>query len=565
MQVKALYKAMALATAATTLVACDDDKDSKVIDGLTEVGRYESGIWDDGGAEIVAFDKTTDQVFVVNAADGTVDVLDLSDPANPTKITTIDLSVANVAEFVVGGANSVAVKNGVLAVAVENDDKQANGKIYFYQTADLSFVAAKDAGALPDMVTFSPDGDYVLAANEGEPSKDYKTDPEGSITIINISQGIENATPTLADFTAFNEGGVKANELPSDIRIFGPNASVAQDLEPEYITVSADSKTAYVALQENNGLAIVNIENAEVEAIAALGFKDHSLEGNALDANKNDKQPVLESLPIYGMYQPDSIASYEVNGRTYIVTANEGDGREYVDDAETEAACLEDGGVKFDDGDCFYYVDEADLSDLALDASVFSNDMIVKLQDGDGIGDLTVTNALGDANEDGHYEAIYAYGARSFSIWNDEGELVFDSGDQFERKIAELTPDNFNLSNTKNKQEDRSDNKGPEPEGLAVGKVGDRTYAFIGLERQGGIMVYEITSPSDAKFVNYYNNRDFTVDLAEVDAGNLPAGAAGDLGPEGLTFVSAEDSPNGTPLLIVGSEISGTTTVYEVK
>lgn len=532
---------------------------------LAQIGRYESNIWDDGGAEIVAFDVSTDKTFVVNAADGVVDVLDLSDPANPAKLASINLADANVAGFTVGGANSVAVSGGMLAVAVENDDKQANGKVYFYNTNDHSFIAAKDAGALPDMVTFSPDGNTVLVANEGEPSKDYKTDPEGSITLIDISGGVAGATPATADFTAFNTGGAKAAELPADVRIFGPGASVAQDIEPEYITVSADSSIAYVALQENNALAVVDIASATVTDIFALGFKDHSLAGNKIDANKNDKMPLLENLPIYGMYQPDSIASYTFNGKTYIVSANEGDGREYIDDAADEATCLADGGLSFDDGDCLYYIDEADLSDLTLDTSVFENDMIAKLQDGDGIGDLTVTNALGDANNDGVYEAVYAYGARSFSIWNEDGGLVFDSGDQFERILAMLSPNNFNLSNTKTKQEDRSDNKGAEPEGLTIGTVDGRTYAFIGLERQGGIMVYDISNPGSVAFVDYYNNRDFSVDIGEIDDGNLPAGAAGDLGPEGLTFVSAEDSPNGEALLIVGSEVSGTTTVYQVK
>jgi WD40 repeat protein len=538
---------------------------------LSQVGRYESGIWDDGGAEIVAFDSSTDKTFVVNAGDGTVDVLDLTDPSSPNKTATITLSDAGVAAFTVGGANSVAVSDGILAVAVENDDKQANGKVYFYNTDTLAFIAAKDAGALPDMVTFTPDGNTVLVANEGEPSKDYKNDPEGSITVIDISGGVAGATPATADFTAFNVGEVKAADLPADVRIFGPNASVAQDLEPEYIAVSADSATAFVALQENNGLAIVDIATATVTDIVALGFKDHSLAGNKIDANKNDKMPVLENIPVYGMYQPDSIASYTFNDQTFIVSANEGDGREYLtDDVHAdEAACLADGGIKFeeDDGDllCFYFLDEADLSDLALDTSVFSNDMIAKLQDGDGIGDLTVTNTLGDVDEDGVYDSIYAYGARSFSIWNAEGELVFDSGDQFERILAMLSPDYFNLSNDKNKQENRSDNKGPEPEGIAVGVVDGRTYAFIGLERQGGIMVYDISNPYSAAFVDYYNNRDFGIDLGDVDDGTLEPGAAGDLGPEGLAFVSAEDSPNGTPLLIVGSEVSGTTTVYEVK
>lgn len=522
---------------------------------LVQIGRYESGIFDEGGAEIVAFDKSTDKLFVVNSGDNTIDVIDLTDPSEPVKLTTLAVSDQDSVAFTSGGANSVAVANGLLAVAVEADNKQDAGRIYLYNTSDNAFATSFMAGSLPDMVTFTPNGNYLLSANEGEPSGDYTHDPEGSVTVVNLVAGVGSATVVQVGFAAFN--AQLANLRATGVRISGPGATVAMDLEPEYITVSEDGETAYVTLQENNAIAQVNIATGTVSDIIPLGFKDHSLQGMGLDANKNDKFPVIENLPIYGMYMPDSIASYTFNGKTYLITANEGDGRESIYSADS-AACLTAGHTDLGDGDCLSYTDEVALEDLTLDTTVFTADQIAMLQDGGGIGDLTVTNTNGDANSDGTFESIFAYGARSFSIWNASGEMVFDSGDQIEQVIADQSPLFFNLSNDKNSPDNRSDNKGPEPEGLAVGQVAGRTFAFVGLERQGGVMVFDVTNPFAPAFVEYTTNRDLSVAPGEgVDAG--------DLGPEGMIFIKAEDSPNGIALLVVGNEVSGTTTIYQVQ
>ncbi|QGX38366.1 choice-of-anchor I family protein [Permianibacter aggregans] len=522
---------------------------------LHQIGRYESGIFEDGGAEIVAYDAGTMRLFVVNASDNSIDVLDITNPSQPEKLNTIDVAAQDSASFTSGGANSVAVKNGILAVAVEADVKQDNGRVYFYNTDTLAFIHGVTVGALPDMVTFTPDGLRVLSANEAEPSNDYQLDPEGSVSIINIGAGVASATVTHASFTAFN--GDAATLKASGVRLFGPNASVAQDLEPEYIAVSSDSSKAYVTLQENNALAIVDIGTATVTDIKALSFKNHNIPGMGLDANRNDKYPNIENLKIYGMYMPDAIASYSFNGKTYLVTANEGDGREYIYDADS-ATCTGAGHTDLGDGECLAFADETALEDLTLDSSKFSADEIALLQDGGGIGDLTVSRVDGDADNNGQHEKIYAYGARSFSIWSATGSLIYDSGDQVEQIIADTSPLFFNLNNTGNGTDNRSDNKGPEPEGVAIGEVNGRTYAFVGLERQGGIMVFDISNPFAPGFVEYVSNRDLSVTPAE-------GAAAGDLGPEGLLFVPASDSPNDKALLIVGNEISGTTTIYEVE
>ncbi|MGB5621742.1 MAG: choice-of-anchor I family protein [Gammaproteobacteria bacterium] len=495
---------------------------------LTPIGTYESGIFDESAAEIVAFDPRTDRAFVVNANDATVDVLDLSDPSNPVKADSIDVTQAGAS---LGAANSVAVARGILAVAIERDPKQADGIVAFYATNSLALLGTADVGALPDMLTFTADGNTVLVANEGEPSDDYAVDPVGSVSIIDLSRGVGKASVRTAGFERFNNK--KDKLIAQGVRIFGPGASVAQDLEPEYITVEKDGKRAYVALQEANALAVLDVRQAKIKRIIALGTKDHSEPGNELDASNRDDAINIRSWPVLGMYQPDAIASYQRNGRTYIVTANEGDSRDY-------------------DG----FSEEDRVGDLPLDPNVFPDAAALQLDE--NLGRLKTTVVNGDTDGDELYEEIYAYGARSFSIWSPQGKLIFDSGNEFESITASLLPDDFNSTNDENDSFDnRSDDKGPEPEGLALGELFGRTYAFIGLERIGGIMVYDITDPRAPVFQSYVNNRDFS-------AADVSQGGAGDLGPEGLTFVPWWQSPNWRPLLIVGNEVSGTTTVFQI-
>lgn len=492
---------------------------------LNLLGRYQSGIYDESAAEIVAYDAASQRLFVVNAAATTVDVLDMSDPTQLNKVDTIDASALG------GGANSVAVHDGIVAVAIENTDKQANGLVAFYNASDLSFIKSVEAGPLPDMVTFTPDGAHVLVANEGEPSDDYTNDPEGSVAIIAINDGEIADQAVIADFSAFN--AQREALIAAGVRIFGHNntASVAQDLEPEYITVAPDSSTAWVSLQENNALAVVDINAATITDVLPLGVKNHLLRGNEFDASNKDDRIHLQNWPVWGMYQPDTIASYEANGAVWIVTANEGDARDY-------------GG----------YSEETRIKDVTLDANNYPD--AANLQTEAQLGRLKITTSLGDTDGDGAYEELYAYGARSFSIWSASGELVYDSGNEFARITANLIGDYFN--NDEDEFDGRSDDKGAEPEALAVGEIDGEMYAFIGLERTGGIMVYNISNPTAPYFVTYEINRDFTKQPG-------PGVDAGDIAPEGMKFIPAAQSPTGMPLLAIGNEVSGTTVVYQIE
>lgn len=586
---------------------------------LQKIGAYDAGVFGASAAEIPAYDAATKQLFVVNAQAGVVDVLDFQQPELPKFVRSLDAKIYLAHSEV----NSVAVKDGIVALAVQAEDKTQNGIVVFFNAKDLSYISQASVGALPDMLTFTPDGKKVLVANEGEPNKAYENDPEGSVSIIDI-QDIKNPKSTLVNFHAWDQR--KQELLDTGVRIFGPDpsqyanitqgiqtTSVSQDLEPEYIAVSEDGKTAWVSLQENNAIAVLDVENASFSDIFPLGYKDHSLLENALDAGDRDCAVGIDSTGqsiascekdagminikswpgLYGMYMPDAITHYQVDGKSYLVTANEGDAREWLKDENTyfegtdlNAGFAEEIRVKhlfkksgFDlKGDYPAHLRKLypNITGAQLDSAVFGvckttavteicADNLIKDSQ---LGRLTISWTQGfkkDSltgqpilNADGKlvYDKLYAYGGRSFSIVDPVTKsIVWDSGSEFEHKIASLFPQQFNSNHESFKFDDRSDKKGPEPEGLAIGKMGKKTYAFVGLERASGIMVYDISKPSKAEFVQYFNQRDITqMDIKQ----------QGDLGPEGLIFIAAKDSPNGKPLLAVGNEVSGTTAVYQI-
>lgn len=488
---------------------------------LTKVGSATSA----NGAEIPAFDPLSDRLFVVAAT--TVEIYTVSNTGSLTAAGSLTPTITPP-----GGTalipNSVAVKNGVVAVAYAVQDTTTNaqltGKVAFFNATDGSYINAVDVGALPDMLTFTPDGTKVLVANEGEPNsygQPNSVDPEGSVSIIGIANGVANATVQTATFTSFNNqiGSLKV----AGVRITGPNATVAQDLEPEYIAVAPDGATAQITLQENNAVAILDIASATITNILPLGTKNHNLPGNGIDASDQDGVINIQNWPVFGLYQPDAIASFTVNSQTYYITANEGDARDYTGFAEEVRV-----------GSASY----------SLDPTVYPN--AATLKQNTNLGRLTVTGVTGDIDGDGDYDRIEVFGARSFSIWDANGNQVFDSGDQLEQITATTTPTLFNSNGAADTFDSRSDNKGPEPEGVAVGVINGLTYAFIGLERTGDVVVYDVSNPNQPTFVQYINTPE-------------------DIAPEGLTFISAVDSPTGKPLLITANEVSKTVAVFEIN
>lgn len=503
--------------------------------GAQDISLEHLGTFVGGGetaAEIAAYSPRGHSLYITNGESDRIDIVDISDPGSPSLTGTIDLAAMGY-----GAPTSVASHGRTLAVAtVGQPTSQHEGKVVFFDL-EGEFKAEKTVGSLPDMVTFTPDGKHLLVANEGEPSPDYLIDPPGSVSIIEMNGGKPGRVRT-ADFEQYD--GKEDRLREKGIRIFGLfDAPASQDLEPEYIAVSGNSRTAWVVLQENNAVAVIDIKKARVTDLHPLGFKDHSIDmnrfgsSNALDASDEDNGIDILNWPIFGMYLPDGIAWLAGRGQGYLLTANEGDAREYIDDADNDVL-----------------VEETRIEDLDLDPVAFPDADVLKLPE--NLGRLNVTSTLGQ-NENGLYEELYAFGGRSFSVWDaSSGKLVWDSGDQFEQVTASVADasDVFNSNQEPGTFDERSDNKGPEPEGLSVGKVGRRTYAFIGLERVGGVMVYDVTDPKRPRFVEW----------ARGDQKPVP-----DFGPEGVLFIAADDSPlEDTPLVVVTNEISGTTSIWSV-
>ncbi len=471
---------------------------------FNKIGDFVNGTGDEGFAEISAFDPHTNKLFVVNPKNSELSVWDISNPGSPVQGASISLT---------GTPNSVAVSNGMVAVALENsNNKQANGAIALYNSDSQTLINTYPAGALPDMVTFSPNGEYIVAANEGEPNDAYTNDPEGSVTIIEVATSqVFNVS-----FTAFN-----GQTIGNHFRVFGPGASFAQDVEPEYVAISHDSKTAYITLQENNGIAIINLKTKTITDIIGLGVKDYSLSNNQIDASdKDDIIGNFQNWPVFGFYHPDAITYAKIRGGRYLITANEGDSRDY-------------------DG----YSEEERVKDLILDPVAFPDAETLQLDE--NLGRLKTTIANGDIDGDGDYDEIYAYGARSFTIWSTTGAIIYDSGDQIGKTIFDLNPSAFNSSEG-GEADKRSDDKGAEPEAVTTLKVGNKTLLFVGLERTGGVMIYDISNPSSPVFLEWIKD---DVDIA----------------PEGLIAVKAEDSPTGNDLIIITNEVSNTVAIYEIN
>ncbi len=530
---------------------------------LSAIARMTTKTYGSGAAEIAQYQPSSKRIYVVNGAANRLEILDaasltsvaLTDPLTANNLTsqplTLPTSVTvknaqNLNETIsLGFANSIAVNGNTLAVAMENQQKTAAGAVLFYDisAAVPVFKSAVKVGALPDMVTFNKDGSLLVVANEGEPAPDYSSDPEGSIALITMSNGEASSQAEFIGFSGFNAD--KAGLLAKGIKFASPaNTTVAQDLEPEYITVSIDNKKAYVSLQENNALAVIDLVGRKIDKLVALGFKDHSIARNALDVS-NQNGVEIQSFPgVFGMYQPDTIASYGWKGATYIVTANEGDARDWSGYSEQKRVSAITRSPELQ----------------AKQAGIYSSS---------GLARLNISTAMG-LNANGQYDALYAYGARSFSIWDQNGLQVFDSGNDFERIAAGIHAEKFNSNHLANAGDNRSDDKGPEPEALALGQIGSRQYAFIGAERMSSIYVYDITNPYAPTFVDYVINRDVNVTY-NIDDDKQPAVVtgsvelAGDLGPESLVFVPEGQSPTAKPLLIMANEVSGSLTVFEIS
>lgn len=488
-------------------------------------GRYSTGTPNaDGGVEeIVAYNPENQCAYAVNGQTGELEKIDLaalgSGAEKPLTLTSEKIPVKEIletefADFTYGDMTSVAVSplRAQLFVAVQAQGYTDAGKIAVFDL-DGNYICAYDAGVQPDMILVNEESGLVLTANEGEPREGKNAaDPQGSVTILDLQQ----QEAVTVDFTAFD---AQREALADAGVVLRKGTQPSEDLEPEYIAVAGDR--AFVSLQENNAVAVLDLTTRAFTGVYSVGLEDYSK--TAIDIDKGDEQYAPKTYDnLFGIRMPDGIAAFEADGKTYIITANEGDSRsdwgEGDDSLENEIE-----GKESPNGDIV-----TDKKVVYFDASQY-----------DGLDETK----------------NYLFGGRSATVFEvtDNGLVeVFGTTNEFERITAEKLPDNFNCSNDDKSIEDRSGKKGTEPESVTTGTIDGRTYAFIALERIGGIMVYDVTSPAEAFYVNYVNTRDFSEDIA------------GDVAPEGLCFIPAQDSPTEAPMLLVANEVSGTVATYDL-
>ena len=485
---------------------------------LRHLGTHATGLHDRSASEIAAYHAPTRSLWVVNGAAG-IDVIDLRDPAKPVRVAT----------HAMPAPTSVAVSGDLVAVAVP-DERGGLGHVRFLRP-DGTTIAAVEVGHGPDMCTFTPDGSRLVVANEGEMSAEG--DPEGSVSIIDLREGPTKALVRTARFDAFDDR--HADLMAAGAHLPVPGASVRRQLEPEYVSIAPDGRTAIVSLQEANAVAIVDLDTATARRVHALGLKDFSR--SALDASAADKASAPRPWPVLALRQPDTVVSWSDGATTWFAVSEEGEWRE---------------GPSFDE--------RAKVADLALSPDLAARCAEVagtgaNAKDATALGALTVSRPASDRDGDGVAERLVAFGGRGVSIWELRGDgiaLAWESGDEVERTVSREAPAVAVASDA------RSTARGPEPEGLAIGEFAGRRLLFCGLERTGGIMTWDVTNPRAPEMLGFVHRRDPSVDPRKDLA------ASGDLGPEGLLFIPAGASPNGRPMLVACNEVSGTTTLWEV-
>ncbi len=446
-------------------------------------------------------------------------------------------------------SGSAAVRNnGVIRVIEFDITTSAVTGEFVYVMRDTTAAGTAKTDKIGDAVSLGG-GRFLVVERDDRTTTDsnkliYEINLTGATNVFETPIATATSGTTLE---SLNPAGLVANGIRAVDKRLVVNAGA--------IGYTGVGKLEGLAVVDNNTIALLNDNDFQLSGAILgngsaplnptpepirLGLIDFS-GSNGLDASDRDVDGTalgggrtsINDQPVFGLFMPDSVAAYAVGGKNYFVTANEGDDRnDFIVPVETRLV----GATTYD-----------------LDDTAFPNELALK--DNAVLGRLTVSSLDGDIDGDGDFDRIVSYGARSFTIWDAAGNRVFDSGDALEQITAAQVPALFNGNGAAATFDTRSDNKGPEPEGVTIGEIAGRTYAFVGLERVGGFITFDITDPLRPEFVTYTNPA----------AG--PSGTPGqtDVSPEGIIFVSAADSPSGNPLVIIGNEVSGSATIYTVN
>lgn len=515
---------------------------------VTKLGVFDSlsGV---GGAEIASYHAATKQVYITNGARNRVDIVSIANPADPRWVSAIDVNPYG------DNITSVAAGKFVVAVAVHRSPTFAvdgtptlnTGKLVIARPSG-SIIRVIDLGSSqPDSVTFTPDGLTALVAIEGEPicakdnsatpadeSKDYAfaKDPRGAVAIVDLKNP-KTAKPKLAGFSKFSAAELKAKGLVVSLTSKNP----AVDLEPEYVS-PLDNSTAYVSLQEANGIALVDLKSAKVREIYSAGTTDLSTTAFDLSDKDSGAGPATYSN-VVALAMPDALAAFKSGKDNYVVTANEGDDRA--------------------DWSCFTAVDDKRAKDMKVDSIAFPTWDALKADS--KLGRAKVNPNIGDSNGDGSYEQLYLLSNRSFSIFKN-GQRIYDSGNLLEQlQITNFGLDKingeWNTTTGAYSAQSRSDDKGPEAEGVTVGMVGSSRVAVIGMERMSALLFVDITNPANPAVIKWEQ----MLPLSNI----VPGALMQTWSPEGLLFIDAKESPNGKALVLTSYEVSGSLSIHQIE
>ena len=515
---------------------------------ITEISSITSG---DGPAsfEISTYHAGSKRIFATNGVKNSIDIFDISDVANPKKIDSISL------ERYGNDVTSVAAGRDVVVAAVLVTETFSatgvpttpNGKIVVFDTNGTFLSATDILGVLPDSVTFAPDGTTALVAIEGQPvcakddpattekeSTDYSkaSDPVGGVSVVDLT----DPTAPVVRFAGFDQFTVEEMRAKG-LAVSSVVDDVSKDFEPEFVT-AADNKTAYVTIQEANAIGKLNIETATFESITRAF--ESKLSNTARDTSDKDSGAGPRNYRnVVGASQPDAIASFKVGSGHYFLTANEGDAREYT--------CLND---------------DLRAASLIVDPKRFGD--WTTLSGTADLGRAKVNPNIGDKDGDGDIDTIHLRGSNSMTMYRN-GYAYWDSGDLLNQiQTQAFGVANINGSHSYSKDlstmnyvgQDRSDDKGAEPEGVALGMVGDRRIAILGLERMTALAIFDITRPLEPVFQEW---------LQMLPTKATPAADVKHWSPEGIVFVPADKSPSGKALIITSYELSGSLSIHEIE
>lgn len=486
------------------------------------------------GAEIVAFSPDGNTV-VANVTDiaPNIGVQLLSLGGDGSLAAREFVSVSTEFAGAIASVSSVALDPlgrgfGVMSVIPTANGTTEGVVVFFdYRSGTAGALKTITVGFHPDNVIFSRNGSKVFVANEGEFTTGGDTDAPGSVSVIDLSAiaaigdlaGLDAGDVTTVDFSPGNlDTGVTLDDLRFNDSTF-TSGNEFRHVEPEYISEGDDK--LYITLQENNAVAELSLTgpNAfEYTNIFPLGTIEQTIDASDRDGAGGGTAALIDDV-VKGVPMPDTIASYVVGGTRYFITANEGDFRPDDDDR----------------------IRVKDFAGTEVGVSIDRSDA--------ALGRLRVVKDLSDPDNNGLIDEVVMPGTRSFSIWSAEGGLVGDTG-SLEPLLLSLFPDlhNINGEDGDDTFDDRSDDKGPEPEALTYGQVGSDHYVFVGMERQGAILMYNVNDPASPVFVAAINNV-----------------SDGLVAPESIAFISAANSPTGNPLLLVGYEVGGKIGVYSLN